>query len=213
MEALDAADVIRELREEKAEHEAEERFRNRAALLIAVLATLLAIASLGGGNVGEDMVDANIRASDTWAFFQAKNIRQTATRLAADGLELQLLSGGSGLGPELRSDMEEKLAGYHATIARYDDEPDPAAPDDVMRGEGKKQLFAQARHWEAVRDRAQVQDASFDYSGVLFQIAIVLGSVAILALSRWVLGAAVALGAVATVLMLNGFFLFVPFGF
>lgn len=208
MESIDAADVIRELREERAEQDAGERFRSVVALVIAVLATLLAVASLGGGNVGEEVVNSNIHASDTWAFYQAKNIRQTSMNLAADELEATLLAGGPGLSAEARRDIEAKVERYRATAARYDDEPDPEAPGDSLRGEGKRQLAAQARSHQARRDRAQAQDANFDYASVLYQIAIVLGSVAILALSRPVLGAALVLGGVATLLMLNGFLLF-----
>lgn len=209
MEAVDAADVIRELREDRAEHDVEERFRSSVALAIAILATLLAIASLGGGNVAEDVINSNIHASDTWAFYQAKNIRQTAMNLAADEMEATLAVSGATLSDQARRDMEAKIARYRATAARYDDEPDPDAPSDSLRGEGKKQLAAQARGHEARRDRAQEQDANFDYSSVLYQIAIVLGSVAILALSRPVLWVALALGAVATLLMVNGFLLLV----
>ena len=206
MEAMDAADVIRELREDRAEQDAEERFRSAVALVIAVLATLLAVASLGGGNVSEEVVNANIHASDTWAFYQAKNIRQTSLNLAADEMEAMLLASGASLGPEARQKIEAKVAKYRATSARYDDEPDPDAPADSLRGEGKKQLRARAASFEARRDRAQEQDASFDYASVLFQIAIVLGSVAILALSRPTLAVALTLGGAATLLMLNGFF-------
>ena len=209
MEAMDAAEVIRELREDRAEQDAEERFRSVVALIIAVLATLLAVASLGGGNVSEEVVNANIHASDTWAFYQAKNIRQTSLNLAADEMEAMLLASGAGLSPEARRDVEAKVAKYRATSARYDDEPDPDAPADSLRGEGKKQLRARAASFEARRDRAQEQDANFDYASVLFQIAIVLGSVAILALSRPTLAAALVLGGAATLLMLNGFFLVV----
>ena len=84
MDANDAADAIREaIAEENAESAANEKFRSRVALVIAVLAALLAISSVGGDNVGEDMIASNIHASDTWAFYQAKNVRQTATSLAA----------------------------------------------------------------------------------------------------------------------------------
>ena len=203
MEATDAAELITELREERAEHEAEARFRDRAAMLIAFFAMLLAVGSLGGGNVAEDMIHNNIKASDTWAFFQAKNVRQTQYRLAADELEVQLAN--PGLSPEVRAALQEKVAAYRATVARYDDEPDPAAPTDTLRGEGKKQLSAQARTYEALRERAGAQDSNFDYSEVAFQLAIVLGSVAILALSHKVLYIAIGLGVIGTLLMINGF--------
>ena len=213
MDTTEAADLIREIQEDRAEEEASERFRSRAALAISVLAVLLAIASLGGDNAGEEIITSNIQASDTWAFYQAKNIRQTANRLAADALEADLLLHGSGMGEAARRDLEGKVQKYRATADRYENEPDPKAPGDPLRGEGKQQLSAKARSLEAQRDRAQAQDASFDYSSILFQIAIVLGSVAILATSRRVFITSLILGAVATLLMLNGFLLLVPLPF
>jgi hypothetical protein len=208
MDAKDASELISEIREERAEHEADDKFRSRAALVIAMMAMLLAIGSLGGGNVAEDMIHNNIKASDTWAFFQAKNVRQTQYRLAVDQLATRLADPALGAGE--RRALEAQVARYKETIARYDDEPDPAAPGDTLRGEGKKQLSAQARSYERLREQASARDANFDYSEVAFQLALVLGSVAILAVSRPVLGIAIGLGVVGTVLMINGFLLMFP---
>jgi hypothetical protein len=156
------------------------------------------------------MVNSNIKASDTWAFYQAKNIRQTDYRLAADELEVLLPS----LPPEQQAAARQRIDQYTATVARYESEPDPSDPDNPLKGEGKRELLAQARDWEAKRDRAQERDPNFDYSTALFQIAIVLGSVAILSVSRPVLGVSLVLGALATLLMLNGYLLLftLPFG-
>ena len=93
MDSTDAADLIAELHEEKAENEADDRFRNRAALLIACLAAVLAIGGLGGGNATDDMVESNIKASDTWAFYQAKNVRQTMYEIEAEKLKTALAAG------------------------------------------------------------------------------------------------------------------------
>jgi hypothetical protein len=205
MDSADAAELISEIREERAENEAEETFRNRAALLIAIFAMLLAVGSLGGGNVAEDMIHNNIKASDTWAFYQAKNVRQTAYKLAVDEMRMQAAS--PALSPEAHAELQENIEKYEQTITRYDDEPDPAAPGDTLRGEGKKQLSAQARSYERARERAGEQDSNFDYSEVAFQLALVLGSVAILSLSRPILYFAVGLGVVGTILMINGFVL------
>jgi hypothetical protein len=204
MEPTDAAELISEIREERAEHAADEKFRDRTALFIAIMAMLLAVGSLGGGNVAEDMIHNNIKASDTWAFYQAKNVRQTQYRIAVEQMEAHLASD-AGLPPQVRADLQETVEKYRATITRYDDEPDPAAPTDSLRGEGKKQLSAQARVYESLRERAGAQDSNFDYSEVAFQLAIVLGSVAILALSRKVLYIAIGLGVIGAVLMINGF--------
>ena len=57
---------------------------------------------------------------------------------------------------------------------------------------------------------ASKKDPNFDFSEALFQIAIVLASVAILADSRLVLRAALAVGFVATLLMVNGYLLLLP---
>lgn len=211
MEAADAAELIQEIQEDRAEAEQTEKFRSRAALLISILAMLLAIGSLGGGNATDDMVHGNIKASDTWAFYQAKNVRQTEYKLAADRLQLQLAD--PSITPEARRAAEAQLRKYNETIARYDDEPDPAAPADSLRGEGKKQLAAQARGYERLRERASEQDGNFDYSETFLQLAIVLGSVAILATSRAVLTLSAVLGALGAVLMINGFFLLFPLPF
>lgn len=201
MEPSEAAEAISELGEGEGQKEksAEDKFRGRAALVIAVMAMLLAITSLGGGNVAEDIVANNIQASNLWSFYQAKNARQTSYKLAADELESEIQLHQGTLTPELRQSLEAKIQQYKETVARYESEPD--------KGEGKKELSERAKGFEDERDRALKQDTSFDLSEALFQIAIVLASVAILSSSRMILRLAVVLGAIAAVLMLNGFFM------
>ncbi|HEX8503098.1 MAG TPA: DUF4337 domain-containing protein [Pyrinomonadaceae bacterium] len=201
---MEAAEQIAEAREA-----ADESFKNRAALTIAFMAMLLAITSLGGGNAAEDVANHNIHASDTWAFYQAKSIRQTSLRVAADGLEADLRANPN-MPPEARDFVQKKLDEYRATAARYEDEPDKDDPSNPLKGEGRKQLTARARDFEAQRERAQKQDPNFDFSEALFQIAIVLASVAILAGSRHILRLSLVVGVVAALLMLNGYFLFLP---
>ena len=213
MESTDAAELISEIREEMEENReqqvAEGRFRSAAAMVIAVMAMILAIASLGGDNVGEAMIHNNIAASDTWAFYQAKNVRQTSYRLAAEELQTSLAGAGPQMSPEVWREVQQRIDGYLATVARYDDEPDAAAPGDSLRGEGKRQLSARARMHEAARERAGRQDDNFDYASILLQIAIVLGSVSLLASSRKVLALALSLAVAGAGLTLNGFLLLV----
>ncbi len=205
MEAADAADTIQEATEGAGEatRDSAERFRRRAAVAIAVLAMLLAITSLGGENAGKETTNNNILASDTYAFYQARNIRQTQYQLAADELRQRLET--ADLPPAARAATQQRLDSYAATIARYESDP--------IGGEGKRELLARAQGYEALRDRAQRQDPNFDYAGALFQIAIVLGSVSIVATSRWLLLLALALGVAATLLMLNGYTLLVTLPF
>ncbi|HEX7957309.1 MAG TPA: DUF4337 domain-containing protein, partial [Pyrinomonadaceae bacterium] len=151
----------------------------------------------------------NIHASDTWAFYQAKSIRQTTMRVAADGLEAQL-KAQPGMAQEARDFIQSKVEEYRKTADRYENEPDKDDPENPLKGEGRKQLTARARDYEAKREVAQRQDPNFDFAEALFQIAIVLASVAILSGSRNILRLSVAVGALATLLMLNGYFLFLP---
>lgn len=199
MEASDAAEQILDLNSEDGGKSLDDKFRARTALFIAIMAMLLAITSLGGGNAAEDIMNYNIQASDTWAFYQAKTIRKTSTEMAADALEAQL-AVSQNLSPEQRQALEKKIADYRAASARYESEPD--------KGEGRKELSKKALELTAMRDRAMQQDPNFDFSEALFQIAIVLASVAILATSRKILYFALVAGTLATLLMLNGYFLF-----
>lgn len=203
-EAADRADAVREAGEDDQPVGAaalaaarRDRFRVQTGFSIAVLAALLAITSLGGSNATKNMINSNIQASDTFAFFQAKNIRQTSIRLALDHLELELPS----LPPEQQAAARRKMDQYRATIARYESEPDT--------GEGKKELLAKANEYVAERERAQRQDPYFDYAQALFQIAIVLGSLSIVVVARPMLYLALVLGAVATLLMIDGYTLLV----
>jgi len=205
MDSSDAADLIAEIHEDREDNARAERFRNRAALLIAMLAAVLAIGGLGGGNATDDMIYNNVRASDTWAFYQAKNVRQTLYELRAAEIEAAL--AGPGLDAASRERLAAELAEARATVARYESEPDEAAPNDPQRGEGKAQLRARALAFEAAREEASARDDNFDMAEVFLQLALVLGSVAILAVNRMILGLSAALGALGTLLTANGFLL------
>jgi Domain of unknown function (DUF4337) len=208
MDSTDAADLIAEIHEDRAENQAAESFRNRAALMIAIMAGVLAVGGLGGGNATDDMIENNIKASDTWSFYQAKNVRQTMYRIEREKLQAEL--GGNALAGTARTGAEARLKAFDSTIARYDSEPDPEAPGDLTRGEGKKELSARAKSYEAAFDQAAQRDNNFDFAEVLLQLALVLGSVAILAVNRWILILSAALGTLGALLTLNGFTLLVP---
>ena len=53
------------------------------ALLISVLALVLAFSETLGKNAQTSALAHNIEASNLWAFFQAKTVRQTVLRTAA----------------------------------------------------------------------------------------------------------------------------------
>lgn len=177
----------------------DDHFKTRTAIFIAVLAMLLAITGLGGSNAAKEAMNNNVLASNFYAFYQAKNMRQTSYALAADDLALSLLN--PALPAEARGEIQKKIDGYRKTVARYDSEPDTQ--------EGKKELLARAKSFEEKRDHALRQDPYFDYAEVLLQIAIVLASVAIVSGVGWLVIFSGILGVAGTLLMINGFLLLV----
>jgi hypothetical protein len=191
---------------EHAAHTAEgdATFRKFAAIYLGIIAMLLAIASLGGSNATKVMLSANIQASDTYGFYQSRNIRQTMYQITAEELEAQLLAQPD-MPEAAKAKIEAAIKRYHGRVERY--ESDPAT------GEGKKELLAKAKEWEAKRDHAAERDPNFDFAEALFQIAIVLGSVSIVAASRTLIKLSGALAVVASVLMINGYFLIVHLPF
>ena len=207
MEAHEIAERIHEDAHE--EHHAAARpsretvFRRITAIYVGVVAMLLAIATLGGAEATKEMLNANIHASDTYAFYQAKNIRQTLYQTSTAELEL-LAAGAAALSESDKTKAAELIKRHRDIIARYESEP--------ATGEGKKELMAKAKEWEHKRDHAAEQLPNFEYAEAAFQIAIVLGSVAIVAASPALLGVSGVLAVLGVLLTLNGYLLLVPLG-
>ena len=202
MEAHEIAEQIHENSESHA-HAAptHDWFRRITAIYVGVTAMLLAIATLGGAEATKEMLNSNIHASDTYAFYQAKNIRQTLYQTSAAELEL-LAASAASLSETDKAKAAELIKRYRDNVARYESEPETK--------EGKKELMARAKEWDAKRDHAAAKMPNFEYAEAAFQIAIVLGSVAIVAASPALLGLSGVISLFGVLLTLNGFLLLVP---
>ena len=171
---------------------------------IGILAVLLAICSMGGNNATNDANFLNIQASNTWAFFQAKNARRQAYKLQADDLELRLATDAS-LNEDSRKKITERVADYRAQEKKLTSEPE--------KKEGLDELFVKGKELERSRDTALARGPYFDYGGALLQIAIVLASIAIISGGSFLLIASVVIGALGSLATAGGFTLAFPLPF
>jgi len=204
VEAHEIAEKIHGEEHEAHTAAADANFRKYTGIYLGIIAMLLAITALGGAHATKTIVNANIQASDTYGFYQARNIRQTAYQIAAEGLEADLLAQPS-MPEAARAKIEQMAKRYRERVDRYESDP--------STGDGKKELLAKAQALEARRDQAAERDPNFDFAEALFQIAIVLGSVSIVAASRPLVHLSGILAIAGTLLMLNGYFLLVHLPF
>jgi hypothetical protein len=166
----------------------------KIALLIAVLALVLAFCETLGKAAQTSALSYNIEASNLWSFFQAKTVRLTVVRTAAEHLQLELQRVAE---PAARQAIEQRLASWRDTAERYESE--------AQSGEGRKELMARAKQAEEKREVALAAYHQYEVASALVQIAIVLASAAIitsmLALA-WIAGG---LGLIGAVFGLIGF--------
>jgi hypothetical protein len=76
--------------------------------------------------------------------------------------------------------------------------------------EGKKELLAKAQHLKEMRNEAKLHSPWLTFSGMLFQLAIVLLSASIIAVDTRMYLGSWAVGALALLLMTQGIWLWLP---
>ena len=167
----------------------------KTALLIAVLALVLAFSETLGKGAQTEALSRNIEAANLWSFYQAKTIRQTAIRTAAEVLELEASNRTS---PEARAAVEKRLAAWRETLARYESEPSTQ--------EGRKELMSRAHEAETRRDRSLAAYHHYEMASAALQIAVVLASAEIITGVAFLLWIAGTLGLIGVAFCLIGFF-------
>jgi hypothetical protein len=171
---------------------------------IGVLAVMLAICGMGGGNAAKESTLRNIEASNTWGFFQAKNIRRANIRLQTDELTL-MLEANPAIPEEGRKHIQAKIEEYQAL--------DKKLSSDPATNEGLDELFTKGKAVEAARDLALKRDPYFDYGQAMLQIAIVLASVAIISGGIAALIGSGIVGLLGCIATIGGFTLAFPLPF
>jgi hypothetical protein len=162
--------------------EGEAVMKGRGAITISIYAALLAICTLYSNATSSTVLGDTLKINDTYNFYQAKSIKQSLAEYEIDDAQAR---GDAKRAEELK-----------AKIARY--ESDPAT------GEGKRELLTEAKRLERERDSAKAKGPYLSFASAALQIAIVLSSTAILAVSMEMLWASVAIGVLGALLLGNG---------
>jgi hypothetical protein len=165
--------------------EREAQIKDKAGLVIVVMALFLAANTYIANGFSSTAQTKLLQASNTYGFYQSKSIKQTL----AEG-QLEEAKKGTD---------KERIAKLEAKIARYESEPET--------GEGKKELLEKARAQEAAREEARAHGPWLTFSGMLFQLAIVLLSASILAVNNKMYKASLGVGTLAALLMAQGYWL------
>ena len=173
-------------------------------IYIGILAVILAICNVGGGNANTTAMFKNIEASNLWGFFQGKNIRRQGLRLQADDLDM-VLAADPNMPEAARASITAKISEYRAQAEKLTTDPE--------KKEGLDELFVKGKALEAERDEALKRGPYFDYGQALLQIAIVLASIAIIAGGNALLVLSFILGVLGTISAAGGFTLAFPLPF
>jgi Domain of unknown function (DUF4337) len=163
--------------------EREAKIKDKAGMVINVFALLLAINAWYGGKLSSTVLNNTIKANDTYAFYQAKSIKQS---LAEQNLYEAQHNGDKARAVEMA-----------AKIERYENEPK----------EGKKDLMIKAKSLEAERDDAKMRSPWIGYASTAYQLAIVVLSASILAVSMMLFWSSFVVAGIGVLLSLNGLYL------
>ena len=155
------------------------------ALLISIIAAALAFSETLGKSAQTEGLSKHIEASNLWAFFQAKTIRMTTLRTAAEALDVDAARETSA---PAKAAMEKRAADWRKTAVRYDTEPDT--------GEGRKELAARAKAAEKKRDRSLAAYHHYEMASAALQLGIVLATAHIITSVGFLLWGAMGLGVV-----------------
>jgi len=176
LEALDKA-------KEAAEEARERKHLAPVSLTIAVLAVFVAIVSLLGHRAHTEEILLQTKATDTWAYYQAKGVR--ARNLEALDELLQAID----------SKNEEK-----ANKADHDFQAGAIAYHD-----DQKKLYDEAKELERELTKQTVRADIFDLAEVFLEIALVVTSITLLTGNRKYWHSGMTLGCVGIVVAATGF--------
>lgn len=153
--------------------EAKNRLNNYVAITVVLFVTFMGVCKVKSDNVVQAMQKAQADRIDTWAFYQARNVRAEIAKSTVAQLKLQQIQVQQ---PSLRAEYGKEIAKYEALAAKQDKD--------------KEGLQQQAQEAEKLYEQLNVHDDQFDLSDAAFALAIALLAMTSLTQKGWLYGAA-----------------------
>ncbi|HEY4593390.1 MAG TPA: DUF4337 domain-containing protein, partial [Thermoanaerobaculia bacterium] len=159
---------------EKAQ-ESHDGLNNLIAVLVALLATFMALCNIKDGNIVQAMSQDQAKAVDQWSYYQAKGMKENLAESVRD--QLTLRKEQPGLSPQESALLDQQIKKYEGIVAKYVKEK-----EDIKRtAEGAEKDY----------DRLNVHDDQFDMSEATISISIALLGVSALTRKKWLVAVAV----------------------
>lgn len=199
LETKELQEALTELHQEREEREDEEKrthWTRYIALSTAILAVFAALAALESGNLVNEAMMAQLRASDTWNEYQAAKQKihiytVQANALLDAGARQAAAPVGKSKTTWVSKHPDARLEEY---VAKVDDE---SSKSDGL----KKQATALQERSEALLERHH----AFAHSVALIQSAIALAAIAALTRVKWIWYLSLAAGLGGLALLCAGF--------
>jgi Domain of unknown function (DUF4337) len=153
-------------------HGAESGEKKWVAIVISLLALCLALAETLAKSAQTNTISSTVEASNLWAFYQAKTIRQTTLKTAYEEMEVTAALTSE---PATKQALQKRIADWKAEVERYQTEPKADG-----KGEGRRELMQRAIAEGKKRDVSGERYHHYELSSAAFQIGIVLASVFLL---------------------------------
>ena len=157
-------------------------------VVFAVCATLC---TFKGGGFSNKSVLSQAKASDQWAYFQAKGIKQVICEAQKENLMLTLHGQKD---PEYVTELESRIKAYESKIKKYSLDKDT--------------ITAKANELEAQQVDAKKHSETFGIGVIFLQISILFSSIAALVKKSPLWYLSLIVGIVGIAHFINGFFLF-----
>jgi len=89
------------------------------AILVALIATFMALCNIKDGNIVQAMSQEQSKAVDSWSYYQAKSTKQNLAESVLDQLTLQK-EEGANLAAVSAALLDKKIASYTDKVKRYE---------------------------------------------------------------------------------------------